>query len=96
MASLVPLEEREARIECAGDRLAYLAVSYGLLLAVAYHSFVRGDAVWDLLALVVMGGIVRFAYRVRHGIVSGRSAATLLATAGIAIAVSALLAIAGR
>ena len=54
MTSLVPRDEREARIDLAADRLAYLVVSYGLLVAVAYRSLVRGDAAWDLLGLVVL------------------------------------------
>jgi hypothetical protein len=96
MASGIPPVERDARIDRAADRLAYLAVSYGLLLIVAYRSFVRGEAAWDLLALVVIGGIVGFACRVRYGVLSGRWTAMLVATAGIAVAISALLVIAGR
>ncbi|HEY8868115.1 MAG TPA: hypothetical protein VIM30_01845 [Candidatus Limnocylindrales bacterium] len=96
MTSLVPRDEREARIDLAGDRLAYLVVSYGLLLGVVYRSVVRGDAAWDLLGLVVLGGIVGAAYRVRQGAVSGRWTVMLLATAGIAIIVAGLLAIAGH
>jgi hypothetical protein len=96
MASLVPRDERETRVDLAADRIAYLAVSYGLLLSVAYRSFVRGEASWDLLGLVVLGGIVGLAYRVSKGAVSGRGTVMLAATAGIAIIVSALLVIAGR
>lgn len=96
MASLVPRDEPEARVDLAADRIAYLAVSYGLLLSVAYRSFVRGEAAWDLLALVVLGGIVGLAYRVRKGMVSGRGMVMLAMTAGIAIIVSALLVIAGK
>lgn len=96
MAPVLPPVERDARIDRAADRLAYLAVSYGLLLIVAYRSFVRDEASWDLLALVVIGGIVGFAYRVRYGVVSGRWTAMLVTTVGIAIAVSAMLVMAGR
>jgi len=96
VASLGPREEPEARIDLAADRLAYLAVSYGLLLIVIYRSFVRGDSAWDLLALVVIGGIVGVGYRVRHGVVSGRWSLMLLATVAIAIVVSGLLAIGAR
>jgi hypothetical protein len=96
MASLVPRGEREVRIDLAADRLAYLAVSYGLLLIVAYRSFVRADTAWDLLGLVVLGGIVGLAYRVGHGSVSRRSTLTLLATLGIAIVVAGTLVLAGR
>jgi hypothetical protein len=96
MAALSPRDEPEARVDLAADRIAYLAVSYGLMLSVAYRSFVRGEASWDLLGLVVVGGIVGLAYRVSKGAVSGRGTVTLATTAGIAIVVSALLVIAGR
>lgn len=96
MTSHVPRDEREARIHLAADRLAYVAVSYGLLLSVVYRSFVLGDPSWDLLALVVLGGIVGVAYRLFQGIVSGRWTVMLLVTVGIALIVSGLLVIAGR
>jgi hypothetical protein len=96
MASHVPRDKREAPIDHAADRLAYLVVSYGLLLSVAYRSFVLGDPAWDLLALVVLSGIIGVAYRLLKGVVSGRWTVMLLATAGIAIIVSGLLVIAGR
>jgi hypothetical protein len=89
-------DERETRIDLSGDRLAYLVVSYGLLLSVAYRSFVRSDSAWDLLGLVVLGGIVGVAYRIRRGVLSGGWTAMLLATVAIAVVVSGLLVIAGR
>ena len=91
MTSLVPRDERETRIDLAADRLAYLVVSYGLLVAIAYRSFVRGDAAWDLLGLVVLGGLVGVAYRIRNGVFSGRWAAMLFATIVIAAIVAGVL-----
>jgi hypothetical protein len=96
MAPLVPPNESETRIALAADRIAYLAVSYGLLLSVAYRSFARGESAWDLLGLVVLGGIVGLAYRVSKGALSGRGTAMIAATVGIAIVVSGLLVIAER
>jgi hypothetical protein len=96
MKSPVLRDEREIRIDLAGDRLAYLVVSYGLLLSVAYRSFVRSDPAWDLLGLVVLGGIVGVAYRIRRGVMSGRWTVMLLATVAIAVVVSGMLVIAGR
>ena len=94
MRSRVPRDDREVRIDLSADRLAYLVVSYGLLLGVAYRSFVRGEAAWDLIGLVVLGGIVGVAYRVREGVVSGRWTVMLLATVGIAVIVGGLLVVA--
>lgn len=91
MTSLVPRDEREAGIDLAADRLAYLVVSYGLLVAIAYRSFVRGDEAWDLLGLVVLGGLVGVAYRIRSGVLSGRWAAMLFATIVIAAIIAGVL-----
>jgi hypothetical protein len=96
MTSLVPRDEREARIDLAADRVAYLVVSYGLLLSVAYRSFVNGDAAWDLIGLVVLGGIVGVAYRARHGVLAGRWTLVLAVTIAIAFVVAVLLVLAGR
>jgi hypothetical protein len=96
MSSLVPSDTREDRIDLAADRIAYLVVSYGLLLSVAYRSFVNGDAAWDLIGLVVLGGIVGVAYRARQGAMSGRWTLVLVATIGVAFVVAGLLAMAGR
>jgi hypothetical protein len=96
MTSLVPRDEREARVDLSADRIAYLVVSYGLLVSVAYRSFVDGDAAWDLIGLVVLGGIVGLAYRVRKGVVSGRWTVMLVATIAVAFVVACLLVLAGR
>jgi hypothetical protein len=96
MTSLVPRDEREARVDLSADRVAYLVVSYGLLVSVAYRSFVAGDAAWDLIGLVVLGGIVGLGYRIREGAVSGRWTLVLLATIAIAFIVACLLVLAVR
>jgi hypothetical protein len=72
-----PRDERELAIDRAGDRLAYLVISYGLLLVVAWHSFVDGTARFELLALVVLSGAVGAAYRARHRAFTRESAIVL-------------------
>jgi hypothetical protein len=96
MTTLVPRGERETRIDLAADRIGYLVVSYGLLLIVAYRSFVNGDAAWDLIGLVMLGGVVGLAYRARQGVASGRWTLMLLVTLGIAVVVAALIAFLAR
>ena len=49
---LVP-DEREAAVEQSGDRLAYIVVSYGLLLIVAYRSIVDERRLRPLAALAL-------------------------------------------
>ena len=96
MTTLVPRDERETRIDLAADRIAYLVVSYGLLLVVAYRSFVNGDAAWDLIGLVILGGIVGLGYRARQGVASGRWTLMLLVTLGSAAIVAALVTLVAR
>jgi len=96
MTTLVPRNEREAPIAGADDRIGYLVISYGLLLIVAYRSFVNGEAAWDLIGLVILGGIVGLAYRARQGVAFGRWTPMLLATMAIAGIVAALITLAAR
>ncbi len=88
----VPLVERDERtttVENAGYRWSYLVLSYGLLAIVASRSFSRGEQSWDLLALVVLGGIVNAGYQGIRRVVSGRrvllSVVTMIVAALLAV-----------
>lgn len=56
MDRLLVRDEREVSVDRAGDRLAYVVLSFGLLMVIAYRSFVEGVGSWELLGLVVLGG----------------------------------------
>jgi hypothetical protein len=56
-------DERTVAVENASYRWAYLVLSYGLLLSTAYRGFVRDEASWDLLGLVLLGGAVSTFYQ---------------------------------
>jgi hypothetical protein len=56
-------DERTVAVENAGYKWAYLLLSYGLLVSVAFRSFVRHESSWDLLALVLAGGLVNALYQ---------------------------------
>jgi hypothetical protein len=89
-------DEREVGIDHAADRLAYLVISYGLLIAVAWRSFAREESAWDLLGLVVLGGVVGGAYRLLNGAVTRAWLALAALSAVAAVVVAAVLAFAGR
>jgi drug/metabolite transporter (DMT)-like permease len=89
-------DERESTIDRAGDRLAYLVLSYGLLLIVAYQSLVERRAAWDLLGLVVLGGVVGFAYRFWHRALTRNSAVLVGVTILVAVVVGVVVALALR
>jgi hypothetical protein len=96
MNRLLVRDEREVNVDQAADRLSYLVLSFGLLAIVAYRSFAHGEAPWDLLGLVVLGGLVGSAYRIRRRAISGRWALLLGVTAAVALALAAVVAVATR
>lgn len=79
-------------IENAGYRWSYLFLSFGLLVVVAYRSFLYDESPWDLLLLVVLGGGVGTAYQVRHKVLSRHWAVASLVAVVVASALAALVA----
>jgi hypothetical protein len=65
-------DERTIAAEGTSYRWGFLVLSFGLLLATMYRSFVAGDASWDLLALVIAGGAVTTAYQATQHVLSRR------------------------
>jgi hypothetical protein len=86
---LVERDERTTAVENIGYRWAYLFLAFGILLIVAVRGFFRGEALWDLMALVVLSGGVHFAFRVFHGALYKRLALRI----AVASAAAALLAV---
>jgi hypothetical protein len=87
MNARIERDERERRVDADADRLVAAVLSFGVLVLVMVRSL-RGDASWDLLALVIGAGFVGMAYRVRQRAVDRRYGAALLATAAIAAVVA--------
>ncbi len=85
-------DERTIAVERAGNRWAYLVLSYGLLASVAYRSFARHEQPWDLLALVVAGGVVSAGYQAAHRALSQRWAVVVVTTLVVAAALAAVAA----
>jgi hypothetical protein len=83
-------DEREATVDAAADRLSYLVVSFGLLAVVAVRSFVHREASWDLLALVIVSGLVGTAVRAQRRVVTRRWLVVLAVTAAVAALVAAI------
>jgi hypothetical protein len=96
MDHLVLRDERETGVDRAADRLAYLVLSFGLLAIVAYRSFADGAASWDLLGLVVLGGLVGTLYRLAQRAVSREWTIVAMGTAVVALVVAAVVAFATR
>lgn len=84
-------DERTVAIANASYRWAYLVLSYGLLLAVAYRGFVRDEASWDLLALVMIGGAVSTFYQQSFRILPRRWVWVSLVTVALAVLLAAVI-----
>lgn len=92
-AATLPRDEHAVATENASYRWAYLVLSFGLLLSVAWRGFVRQESAWDLLLLVLLGGLVSAVYRGRHGGLSARWALVSLLAVAIALLMGAALAV---
>lgn len=91
MDRLAARDERETLVDHAADRVAYLALSFGLLALVAYRSFVNGEKSWDLLALVVLGGLIGTAYRAQQRVISRRWAVMMAIGAAVGLILAAVM-----
>lgn len=91
MDRLLVRDEREVSVDRAADRLAYVVLSFGLLAVVAYRSFVEGVASWELLGLVLLGGVVSTGYRLWQGVLTRQAMLVLVLTALIALLAGALV-----
>jgi len=77
-------DERTISIENASYRLGYMVISFGLLLIVAWRSFFFQESNWDLMALVIIGGMVTTAYQAFQRTINRRWLLIALIIAGVA------------
>ncbi len=71
-------DERTVSVENASYRWGYLFLAFGILLIAAYRGLVQQVASWELLALVIVSGVVTTLYQGRQRVLSGRWAAAVL------------------
>jgi hypothetical protein len=94
--NVIDRDERTVAVENAGYRWGYILLTFGLLLDVAWRGWWRGEAAWDLLALVFGGSLVSTLYLARYkalgrgwawkGLLAGGIAAVLAAATAAALA----------
>jgi tryptophan-rich sensory protein len=84
----VARDERTLLVENASYRWSYLFVSFGLLADVAWRSAARQESSWDLLALVILSGVLTTAYQGIHRVLTRRWAMV----AGLTVLLAAVLA----
>lgn len=77
-------DERTAAVENTSYRIAYLVMSFGLLVCIAYRGFVLQQSSWDLLALVILGGVTATIYQETNKVLSRRWGIAVVASLVIA------------
>jgi hypothetical protein len=87
----VDRDERTLAVENASYRWSTLVLSFGLLGLTAWRSLVRDEQPWDLLALVVAGGLVNTIYQLSHRVLNRRWGVMVAATFGLAGIVALVL-----
>ena len=90
-ALLPKSDERAVAAENASYRWAYTFISFGLLAVVVYRSFVRQEAPWDLLLLVVLAGGAGTALQASQRRMSWRWAPATLLACAVAAALAAVM-----
>lgn len=89
-------DERAVATENASYRWAYLFLSFGLLLSIAYRAFERNESSWDLLALVILGGAVATTYQGGNQILTRRWSIASAGAAVIALILAIVFVVARR
>jgi hypothetical protein len=89
--NFVQKDERTISVENASYRWAYLILSFGILFDVAYRGLIRNEAGWDLLALVVLAGLIASVYQGTRKIYTHRWIFWVAATAAVASIIAIVL-----
>lgn len=96
----VDRDERTTAVENAAHRWAFGFLTFALLIDVAARSFFRGEAPWDLLFLVIAGGVVVALYQAHERALprrwAARTAIAMVCAALIAAACALLVRNVGR
>ena len=89
--SIVHRDDRTVAVENASYCWAYLVLSFGLLVLVAYRGFVCNESAWDMLGLVILGGVFNTAYQGFHGVLPRQWAIASLLTFVAAAVIAAVI-----
>jgi hypothetical protein len=92
-STCVERDERAVAVENASYRWAYGLLAFALLLDVAFRGLVRHEAAWDLMALVVAGGVVCTVYQAWHRVIGRHWMLTVVIAGCIGAVVAFLLAL---
>jgi ABC-type microcin C transport system permease subunit YejB len=87
MATIVDRDERTTAVENASYRTAFPVLLYGVLAIAVYRGY-RREAVWDLLALVVIASGLATFIQASQRVLTRRWVFALCVAAGVAAALA--------
>jgi hypothetical protein len=88
-------DERVEAVEKQSYCLGYKILSFAVLLDVIYRSIVLKTAAWDLLGIVILGGLAATAYQTRYKIATRSWVKAILLTILAAVLIAAVLVLLG-
>lgn len=89
----VQRDERTVAVENASYRWAYGLLVYALLVDVMCRAWFRHEAAWDLMAMVIVGGVVASVYQARQRILAQGWVMKVVLLSCVAAVVAALVAL---
>lgn len=84
-------DERTVAVENAGYRLSYLVLTFGLLGLTTFRSMMLHQSSWDLLTLVILGGVVNATYQGSRRVINPGWVIATLGTVFIALLLAVLI-----
>ncbi len=84
-------DERAIAIANASYSLAYKVMAFALLIDIAYRAWWLGEQSWDLVGIVLLGGLVAGLYQVRYRTWTLGWVKVLLLSMMIAVVVAVLI-----
>jgi len=84
-------DERAISVENSSYSLAFKVISFAILLDVIYRSFVLKQSSWDLLGIVILGGLAATFYQLRYKIATRSSVKAILLTLIFALVIAAAI-----
>lgn len=91
MKSQVDRDERTVTIEKSSHSIAYLFMSFALLLDVAYRAFILGESSFDLLVIIVLSGVIATLYQARNRTLTPSWIKTTVMALAIAIVIAIMI-----
>ncbi|AHF10095.1 MULTISPECIES: hypothetical protein [Dehalobacter] len=91
ISKMVERDERTTFIENISYKFGYVFITFALLLDTAYRSLYSNEAPWDLLAIIIISGVVMSIYQYKQRILGNTWLRTFIFTFIIAFIIAIIM-----